>query len=747
MATPSSTSSPSFQLGDVYYVLFRHKWKIMTCILVGVVAAAVIYKRQPPPYTSEAKLFIRFVISEGRSAEPGENDTITMSPDGRGATVINSEVQIITSRDISEIVARNIGPEKILAGISDSRSVAEAASVVRSGLTVELPSKSSTVRLLYQHPNAEMAQLILNDIVKTYLKRHQEIHRSPGMVGDFLAQETDQLRARLVGTEEELRKVNQKAGVVSLEDSKRAFSEQLNRIRGDILNSQIELASRTSVYEQMTKQLPAGATQDTPAAVPPRQVEAYQKVLTQLNQLQKREQDLLNYFKEGATRVQEVRAQIAEAETQKQQLLTEFPGLIQIAPAVIQAQGNRPTGFDPQAEAAQITSLQAKIKMLIQQMEQIRTEISALEQLESTILDLRRRKGLEEANYLRYSSSLEQSRIKEAMGDGKVSNISIVQAPTPAFRDWMPIRKIAGGIAIGGVALGIAWAFLIEMFLDHSVRRPAEVERLLHAPLFISIPRLKFNGRPGNKIEPTALTATLPEGAPAPQAESSAGLGQVAVQRAKSSDHLALEPFHQTLRDRLISYFESINLRHKPKLIAVTGLGRSSGVTTTAAGLARSFSETGEGNVLLVDMTQGQGSAQHFQRGTQVGLDQLLDTRNSAFVRDNLYVVSEHSGGDRLAKGMPQRFNQLVPKLKASDFDYIIFDMPPVNQISITPRLAGFMDMTLLVVESEKTDRHVAERAAELLSQSKTNVGVVLNKNKSYVPSKLQQDHEFMLGM
>jgi polysaccharide biosynthesis transport protein len=146
-------------------------------------------------------------------------------------------------------------------------------------------------------------------------------------------------------------------------------------------------------------------------------------------------------------------------------------------------------------------------------------------------------------------------------------------------------------------------------------------------------------------------------------------------------------------------------------------------------------------------MTQGQGSAQHFQRGTPIGLDQLFDTRNSAFVQDNLYVVSEHSGQERLAKGMPQRFNQLVPKLRASDFDYIIFDMPPVNQISITPRLAGFMDMVLLVVESEKTDRNLAEQAAALLAQSKTNLGVILSKTKSYVPSRLHHDQEFMLGM
>jgi hypothetical protein len=61
---------------------------------------------------------------------------------------------------------------------------------------------------------------------------------------------------------------------------------------------------------------------------------------------------------------------------------------------------------------------------------------------------------------------------------------------------------------------------------------------------------------------------------------------------------------------------------------------------------------------------------------------------------------------------LPKRFSHLVPMMKASDYDYIIFDMPPVSEISITPRLARFMDMVLLVVESEKTSRDAAARVS-----------------------------------
>lgn len=747
----SQKSGPNLELGDLYYILFRQKWKIILCTLLGLGGGYAYYKKNPPSYQSEARLFIRFVISD-RAVDPGEEASVTLSPDSRGATILNSELQVLTSRDLSEIVAKNIGPEKILANVSEGKSLGEAASVVRSGLTVVVPNRSSIVQLVYQHPDSEMAPTILRETIAAYLKRHQEIHRAAGMVGDFLAQETDQLRARLTQIEEELRKANAKAGIVSLEQSKEAIASQTTRIRSQIFDAQLELASRTSIYEQMTKLKTPGAgapeSESAPTPVPPQQIAAYQKIVAQINQLRAKEQDLLNYFKEGAARVQEVRAQLAQAESQREQLVTEHPGLTQMTPAVVSAAATPAGTYDPLAEAAQITALQARVKMLLQQWEQLRTEAGNLDQLEGTIIELRRNKDLVETNYRRYAASMEQARIKEAMGDGKVSNISIVQSPTPPFRDWMPARKIAAGIGAGGLFLGLAWAALIELLLDRSLRRPADVERQLHAPLFISIPNIKTRrrGRKTKALPPaSATTAALPDGEQA--VDPTKPRLPLAVPTPPAPDHSELEPFHQTLRDRLISYFESINLRHKPKLIAVTGLGRDSGVTTTAAGLARSLSETGEGNVLLVDMTQGQGSAQHFQRGTQVGLDQLLDTRDSAFVRDNLYVVSEHSGSDRLSKGLPQRFNQLVPKLKASDFDYIIFDMPPVSQISITPRLAGFMDMTLLVLESEKTDRHIAKRATDLLVQSKTNVGVVLNKNKAYVPAVLHQDREFLLGI
>jgi MinD-like ATPase involved in chromosome partitioning or flagellar assembly len=118
------------------------------------------------------------------------------------------------------------------------------------------------------------------------------------------------------------------------------------------------------------------------------------------------------------------------------------------------------------------------------------------------------------------------------------------------------------------------------------------------------------------------------------------------------------------------------------------------------------------------------------------------DSRSQAQVQDNLYVAAANESDGGLIKALPKRFSQLVPKLKASDYDYVIFDLPPVTQTSITSKLAGFMDMVLLVVESEKTGRSIVAEATDLLRDSRATVATVLNKTQRYVPRWVHRDFE-----
>jgi uncharacterized protein involved in exopolysaccharide biosynthesis/Mrp family chromosome partitioning ATPase len=717
-------------MGDIYYALFRHKWKIVVCSFAGLAAAAAFYIVRPPPFQSEARLFIRYVMESQGMGQVGDDNRIK-SPDQRGETIINSEIDILTSRDLAEQVAKVIGPEKIVARPDGINDLNMAALLIQRDLLVEVARNSSVIRIAFSHPNPEIVQPVLTELIDRYLKRHVEIHRASGMVGGFLAAETDQLRSRLAQTEEELRKARNKAGVISLTDAKKTYADQIARLRQEIFTAEVELAERSSMLQSMTKQSPVKLPPDGQTSTEPssEQIKQYRSLSARQDALQKREQDLLTYFREDNPRVKDIHTQLTEVEGLKKNLEEAYPKLARIIMPVSIQTGTPAGPIDLATEAARLTSLQTKIKVLNTQLEAIRAEAANTDQMEVTILQLMRQKELEEANYKNYSASLEQARINEALGSGSVSNISQVQTPTPPFADKKKALQIMIGLALAGIMAGLAWAFAIELYLDRSVRRPIDVERMLRLPLFLSIPNLT-----SKELGSGPAAMALPQ--------SDAGSKLSGTELSPWDSEKALYPFHETLRDRLIGYFESKGLTHKPKLVAVTGIGHNGGVTTTAAGLASSLSETGDGNVLLVDMTIGQGSAQQFYQGKAVcGLEEILETRDSAQIEGNLYVVGQEPGGEKLSRILPNRFNKLVPKLKASNFDYIIFDMPPVSQVSITPRLAGFMDMVLLVIESEKTDRDLVQRATALLAESKAHVGAVLNKTKTYVPPRLHQDN------
>jgi len=434
---------------------------------------------------------------------------------------------------------------------------------------------------------------------------------------------------------------------------------------------------------------------------------------------------------------------LALARDGKRKMESDHPRLLTMSsPAAGRVAATGPTTQDlVNDESIKVKSLMAKISLLTNALSEVESNVALINNAGTSITDLQRTKDIEEAEYRRLEQSLGQARIAAALGPGHVSNISVVEQPTQPLKEAKTRMPITYGFLFGGIGVGLGLAFLIEMYFIRTIKRPSEIEPILGAPCFISIPRV--NGRA--REHHGAHAAGLLSGGDTEKAPAELPGMEVSVRGAlPAPEHAqALAPFHETLRDRLVAFFEMVNLTHKPKLVAVTSCSEGAGVSTVAAGLAASLSETGEGNVLLVNMNGENGEAHHFFKGKLAcELDDVLQKEKPADsrIQDNLYVAREGEKNRSLPRVLPKRFNNLVVRMKTSDFDYIIFDMPPISQISITPRLARFMDMVLMVVESQKTDREMAKKAATLLTESKTHVGVVLNKHRSYVPKSLCQE-------
>ena len=731
LENPPDLPSTALDIGDIYFVLFRHKWKIAFFALVGIIGALVLYNVTPPMYYSEAKLLVRYVL-ETKSSEVARSDQQIQSANSGEGSIINSEIEILSSFDLSLQVAAAIGPDKILGIVSGSGTnlTAVAAQVIVKRLAVEKIDKSNVIKIKFTHPDPAIVQPLVQQLIKFYFLRHEEIHRPIEDGDEALVKQADQLRFRLIETDEELRKLKTKARVISVEDAKKAYTEQISKIQQEIFNTEAEIAEQKVVALESGVRTPG--TNQSVAAEPGVSIEKlneYRVTLARLEMLRNKEFDLGSQYTEANPLVKAVRQQIVESEAQKKKLELETPKLenYSLPPAATASPLAGFSGGFPEVRN-RVNQLEAKLTTLKNQIERVRQDVASLDALETEISQLQIKKELETQKYRYLAGGVYQARFDEALGSRKLSNINVIQAESPPARDKSARGKLVGMALAGGLGLGIGLAFLLEMFLDRTLKRPVEVETKLRLPLFFTFPRLA----PGHRKPTRPLI-----GGAAGDADRSSE-DQVKTLTPFEDD---MRPMMEELRDQTLSHFDGNH--KKPKLVGVTGCSTGAGVSTIAAGLATTLSESGGGNVLLVDMNMGNGVAHPFFNGKSACA--IMDAvegekRKLGFVSENLYLAKAARGKDLESLTLPRRLSDIMPKLKASDFDFIVFDLPAITRGGSALRLAGMMDLNLLVVEAEKDEQGVLTTASALLAESKANASVVLNKVRSYVPTWLHRE-------
>src|SRR6266513_909489 len=460
------------------------------------------------------------------------------------------------------------------------------------------------------------------------------------------------------------------------------------------------------------------------------------QVRTRLNQTEDalkslREKTGIASLKEGSAALTTEVARTQEAlNTAEAELAEQKAVANQIGESKAKKWGTKgqPSEKSPLSEKARVAGIEAKIGTLKTKLRDVQQRSKQLSELAPQIEDLERKKEMDAANYKYFAASLEKARIDEALDPSKMPNISAVQRPSPPGLETKKRNKILMGLVGGGLALGTALALLRGLVLNQTVGRPFQLETQLHIPLMLSIPYA--NGRfalpsNGSSADPGALTTQRRHPKLAPW----------------EAGHF-IRPYCDAIRDRLGLYFELNHLTHKPKLVGVTGMSEEGGTSTLAAGLAASLSETNDGKVLLVDVNLGPQEVHPFFKGKPAyPLNAALKPDDTiASASENLYLATVGSTNAGPAQLGLKKFFYMMPNLTASDFDYIIFDMPPLVQTSPTWGMAAFMDKFLLVVEAEKNSREMIKRGYGKLIAEREKVSVVVNKARSYVPKWLDAE-------
>ncbi|MBI5385054.1 MAG: hypothetical protein HZA90_10250 [Verrucomicrobia bacterium] len=757
-----------FSLADVYHTLFRQKYKIAVITGLAFVVSVYYYFTTPAVYVSEAKEMIRGIVDRKDPAStpgsPESQEIRVANPD----TIINTEIEILTSRDLTEQVAEVVGPEKILGKVGAKATRVAAGAAIMEGIEVEIPRRSSVLKITFRHPNPEIAQKVLQQLVLAYKQRHKEVHLASSLREELYQQNTETYRTKLQATKEELRRLKDQHGLLPLEDSKNAFWDELARLQQERTRAETELAECGVIIPQAQSLVSGGNTNSaTNVPVVPvttlsqeqvSRASTYQSLAKLLNDLESRELNLVSRYTDEHPELKGVRTQIAEVKKKKEDMRRETPSLE--AAALPTAASDRASGPGQDYGPGRIAALKNKIEFLDTKIESLRKEAARVSETASTYAQLMYQKEVEEKALEYYSKALELARIDQLGSPGKASSVSELQTASPPMKENSGRLKVVMGILLGGFFGSLVLAFLIENFFDQSVKRPIEIERKLKIPLLLWIPEIRRNGamkraKPAppapdirlrrSKVKPSDAKPDEPTGTPEPDPLPPMRVSKVEASQGELApwhpEH-ALRNYYEALRDRLVTYFEVRNMTHKPKLVAVTGCSAGTGVSSIATGLAAVLSETGDGNVLLVDMNYDQGAAHRFHKGKPCrSLAEALDNENAADTEQNkLYFVAGGSSDEKLPRILPKAFTHLVPRMKASDYDFIIFDMPPVGQTTATARIARHMDMTLLVIEAEKDHLDAVRRAAAALQESKANVGALLNRKRTYVPDKLLPD-------
>jgi succinoglycan biosynthesis transport protein ExoP len=657
---------------DILFVLFRHKWKILLCTLVGVAAAAAVYFLLPPVYQSEAKLFVRYVVD--KSAIDGLDSQIK-TPNPQTDTVINSEVEILTSSDLARQVVEAVGAKRMVPGAGAKATVENAIQTYLHGLDVSIVKGTNIISVSFKSSNPKLPMPILQELVKRYFDKHLEVHRSAGAFA-YVAKETEQIRVELNKTESQLKVLKDEAGIVSLAESKTTLATELGKSQEELDTAESELAAQQSRVRELETSLEVSDAKNANTASHSATgdlVQKYQFLVSRAQQLQTALTELLSKYTPENRLVKVKQAQIDDLENQRRELEKKNPGLIGTASSLGVAQSAQP---DLVSERARLVGLESRTDGLRSRIRVLQERAKVISEVGPRIEELERKKEVEETNYKHSEASLEKARIDETLDPSRIPNISVVQTPSAALKVTRDVKKFIFGLAGGGVALGVAIALLIELVLDRTVKRSFELERRLRVPLLLSIPYLNV-GSQRLQLHDVGHDS------------ESAG-GSTNGEVLALDPGALLQPFCEAIRDRLGLFFELNNMSHKPKLVAVTGLAKNAGTSTLAAGLFNALSDTADGKVLLVDKPVGS-----------------------------------------------KRFYDMLTQFKASDLDYVVFDMPSLGATSATLPLAGFMDTVLLVVEAEKSNRDAVKRAYSQLA-AKTKVSVVFNKSRSYGPRWLE---------
>jgi polysaccharide biosynthesis transport protein len=370
-------------------------------------------------------------------------------------------------------------------------------------------------------------------------------------------------------------------------------------------------------------------------------------------QLELEYQQNLRIYKPDFPKMQQIKAQIAEVESQINAEMAAVLGAIKA-----------------QYDAARGQESQLRDKLASTRKQVLSTQDNSI--------DLNLLKREVDTNRQLYDSLLERLKQVGISSNLTTNNVSIADsAATPLFPYKPNLQSnLLAGLGIG-LFLGLCLVFLLE-YLDDSIRFPDMVERVLGVPLMGVIP--------------------------------------IGDKRRGDADSIAFD-VHGDPRSSMAEAYRSVRTALQfstshgaPKRLLVTSTTRDEGKSTTALALAINLAQMGH-HVLLVDADMRNPSI-HKMLGipNQLGLSNLLsaDSRGETLIQKttvpNLSVLTAGpSPPNPVDLLMGPKLLALLDKTSAVGISHVIVDGPPILGIADSIVLGNQVQDMLFIVRAGST--------------------------------------------
>lgn len=475
---------PRVSLRDGVAPVFRHRRLVALSFLgifLGAIVATLVLPKQ---YQAEMKILVK-----RERVDPtltSDKTTVIEPRSDVSEEQVQSEVELLRSRDLLENVVKACGLVPAGDGQDDRESSVRLARAVRSlqnALQVEPLKKTNLISATYRSRDPALAARVLNTLSNLYLEKHLAVHRLPGAF-DFFQKQTERYRNELATNEEHLIGFDRDTGLVSPQLEKEITLRKLSDFDAALRETRTDIAETTQrirgLEGQMVTTSPRITTQERTSDNPM----LLQQLKSTLLNLELKHTELLSKFAADYPLVRDLEKQIAQTRA--------AIAAAEQAPVHEQTTDRDPTYAWLHQELAknraQLIALRGRAEALAPVVETFQAKTHSLDEKGATQQDLVRAAKAAEDNYLLYLQKQEEARISDALDRNRIVNVAIAEAATvpalPTHSPWFTL--LLGGLLAS--LLSVASAFGAD-YLDPSFRTPQELHNTLRIPVLAAVPR------------------------------------------------------------------------------------------------------------------------------------------------------------------------------------------------------------------------------------------------------------------